>query len=198
MAYILSLETSTNVCSVALSGDGMRLFEKSDFNGPNHAVSLGVFVDEALTFADGSGVTLDAVAVSRGPGSYTGLRIGVSMAKGLCYARSLPLLAVDTLELLCVPVLLEKEIEDDALLCPMLDARRMEVYAAIYDKALHVPATHCSRYYRRGSESRGRRSSIENRGRQPRRARGRHRLRRIRGVLGKAPRIFLRTWSREM
>ena len=114
----------------------MRLFERVDREGPNHAVVLGVFVDEALTFASGSGVSVDAVAVSRGPGSYTGLRIGVSMAKGLCYSRSIPLLAVDTLELLCVPVLLERDVEDDALLCPMIDARRMEVYAAIYDKSL--------------------------------------------------------------
>ena len=78
----------------------------------------------------------DAVAVSCGPGSYTGLRIGVSMAKGVCYGRDLKLIAVPTLELLCVPILLREGIEDDALLCPMLDARRMDVYAAIYDRSL--------------------------------------------------------------
>ena len=80
---------------------------------------------------------LDAVAVSCGPGSYTGLRIGVSMAKGVCYGRNLPLIGLETLKVQCVPVLLyHDELPDDALLCPMIDARRMEVYAAIYDRAL--------------------------------------------------------------
>jgi len=137
MSCILNIETSTDVCSVAVSQDGALLFEKTDLQGPNHAVSLGVFVDEALSFTDNHGIPFDAVAVSRGPGSYTGLRIGVSMAKGICYARNLPLIAVPTLELLAVPVLLgHEELPDDALLCPMLDARRMEVYAAVYDRAL--------------------------------------------------------------
>ena len=90
-----------------------------------------------MSFADSHAIPLDAVAVSSGPGSYTGLRIGVSMAKGVCYALNLPLLSVPTLELMCVPVLLRnEEIEDEALLCPMIDARRMEVYAALYDRAL--------------------------------------------------------------
>ncbi len=132
MSCILNIETSTDVCSVAVSQDGALLFEKTDLQGPNHAVSLGVFVDEALSFTDNHGIPFDAVAVSCGPGSYTGLRIGVSMAKGICYARNLPLIAVPTLELLAVPVLLgHEELPDDALLCPMLDARRMEVYAAV-------------------------------------------------------------------
>ena len=81
---------------------------------------------------------LDAVAVSCGPGSYTGLRIGVSMAKGVCYGRNLPLIGLHTLEVLCVPVLLYHDLPEDALLCPMIDARRMEVYAAVYDRALEV------------------------------------------------------------
>jgi len=93
-------------------------------------------VDEALSFTDNHAIPFDAVAVSCGPGSYTGLRIGVSMAKGICYGRNLKLIAVPTLELLCVPVLLREIPEEDALLCPMLDARRMEVYAGIYDRAL--------------------------------------------------------------
>lgn len=139
MSCILHLETSTDVCSVAVSEDGACIFKKEDHSGPNHAVSLGVFAQEAMSFADSHAIPLDAVAVSQGPGSYTGLRIGVSMAKGICYGRDLPLIAVPTLELLCVPVLLgHEEIEDDALLCPMLDARRMEVYSAIYDRALHT------------------------------------------------------------
>ena len=137
MSCILYIETSTNVCSVAVSEDGKVIFDKADRTGNNHAEALGSFVDEAMSFADSHAIPLDAVAVSSGPGSYTGLRIGVSMAKGVCYALDLPLLSVPTLELMCVPILLRnEEIEDDALLCPMIDARRMEVYAALYDRAL--------------------------------------------------------------
>lgn len=126
------------MCSVAVSQDGVCIFEQEEHSGPNHAVRLGTFVDEALSFTDNHGIPFDAVAVSCGPGSYTGLRIGVSMAKGVCYGRQLKLLAVPTLELLCVPVLLEHadELEEDALLCPMIDARRMEVYAQIFDRSL--------------------------------------------------------------
>lgn len=138
MSCILNIETSTEVCSVSVSQDGLSLFSKEDFNGPSHAVSLGVFVDEALSFADSRGIPLDAVAVSCGPGSYTGLRIGVSMAKGICYGRNVPLIGIPTPEVLCVPVLLYHELPEDALLCPMIDARRMEVYAAVYDRALRV------------------------------------------------------------
>ena len=136
MSCILHIETSTDVCSVAVSQDGACVFEREDHSGPNHAVRLGVFVDEALSFVDMRLMTLDAVAVSQGPGSYTGLRIGTSMAKGVCYGREVKLVSVPTLELLCVPVLLHREIEDGALLCPMIDARRMEVYAALYDRSL--------------------------------------------------------------
>lgn len=142
MSCILHIETSTNVCSVAVSNDGECIFNKEDFSGPNHAERLGEYVDEALSFADSHAIPVDAVAVSSGPGSYTGLRIGVSMAKGICYGRNIPLLSVPTLELLSVPVLLgHDEIEDDALICPMLDARRMEVYAAVYNRALQ-PVRH--------------------------------------------------------
>ena len=137
MSCILHIETSTKVCSVAVTEDGAVLFEKVDKSGPSHAVQLGVFVDEAISYIDNHGIPFDAVAVSQGPGSYTGLRIGVSMAKGICYARGLKLIAVPTLELLCVPVLLyHEDLPEDALLCPMIDARRMEVYAALYDRAL--------------------------------------------------------------
>lgn len=137
MSCILHIETSTSACSVAVSEDGQVVFKKEDLNGPSHAVSLGVFVDEALSFADSHAMPLDAVAVSCGPGSYTGLRIGVSMAKGICYGRGLKLIGLPTLKVQCVPVLLyHDELPEDALLCPMIDARRMEVYAAIYDRAL--------------------------------------------------------------
>ena len=125
MSCILHIETSTEVCSVSVSQDGTSIFSKEDFKGPSHAVVLGVFVDEALSFIDNHAIPLDAVAVSCGPGSYTGLRIGVSMAKGICYGRNIPLL-------------LFEDLPEDALLCPMIDARRMEVYAAIYDRALNV------------------------------------------------------------
>lgn len=139
MSCILHIETSTDVCSVAVSNGGECVFNREDHDGPNHGVKLGVFVDEALSFCDEAALTVDAVAVSCGPGSYTGLRIGVSMAKGICYGRNIPLIAVPTLELMCVPVLLEHDaMESDALLCPMIDARRMEVYAGIYDRALQT------------------------------------------------------------
>ncbi len=138
MSCILNIDTSTNVCSVAVSQDGACIFDKEDHSGPNHAERLGAFVDEALSFIDNHAIPLDAVAVSCGPGSYTGLRIGVSMAKGICYGRDIKLIGVPTLELLCVPVLLRELVTDDnALLCPMLDARRMEVYAQLFDRSLH-------------------------------------------------------------
>ena len=136
MSTILHIETSTNVCSVAVSEDSHVIFQQEDHSGLGHAEKLGTMVDEALSFTDNHAIPFDAVAVSCGPGSYTGLRIGVSMAKGICYGRDLKLIAVPTLELLCVPVLLREIPEEDALLCPMLDARRMEVYAGIYDRAL--------------------------------------------------------------
>ena len=141
MACILHIETSTQMCSVAVSEDGQCIYHEEDRGREGQrgasAERLGPMADEAISFADSHAIPLDAVAVSCGPGSYTGLRIGVSMAKGICYGRNLQLVSVPTLELLCVPVLLGgAELPDNALLCPMLDARRMEVYAAIYDRAL--------------------------------------------------------------
>lgn len=137
MSCILNIETSTDVCSVAISDNGQMIFNKEDHRGPNHAVKLGVYVDEALSFIDAHGISLEAVAVSCGPGSYTGLRIGVSMAKGICYGRDVKLISIPTLELMAVPVLLgEHPAEEDALIVPMLDARRMEVYAKVMDRAL--------------------------------------------------------------
>lgn len=138
MSCILNIETSTNVCSVAVSQDGSCIFNKEDHEGPNHAVILGVFVQEALSFIDSHAIPLDAVAVSCGPGSYTGLRIGLSMEKGICYGRDVKLIAIPTLELMCVPLLLGEKInEENALLCPMIDARRMEVYSQFFDRALN-------------------------------------------------------------
>jgi tRNA threonylcarbamoyladenosine biosynthesis protein TsaB len=138
VACILHIETSTNACSVAVSEDGQCIYEETQHGEKGAgAEQLGRMVDEALSFTDSHAIPFDGVAVSCGPGSYTGLRIGVSMAKGICYGRDLKLIAVPTLELMCVPVLLRETIqEEDALLCPMIDARRMEVYSALYDRAL--------------------------------------------------------------
>lgn len=138
MSVILHIESATEGCSVAVSQDGELLFDKQDSSVNNNAVTLGIFVDEALALADSRGLLLDAVAVSEGPGSYTGLRIGVSMAKGICYGRNIKLISISTLKLLCVPLLLSDDLPDDALLCPMIDARRMEVYSAVYDRALQT------------------------------------------------------------
>lgn len=137
MACILHIETSTKVCSVALSEDGTCIFDKADMDGPSHAVLCGVFVEEALSFANSHAIPVDAVAVSAGPGSYTGLRIGYSMAKGVCYGMNIPLISLPTTEVMAVPVLLyHEEVEEDALLVPMIDARRMEVYSTVYDRRL--------------------------------------------------------------
>jgi tRNA threonylcarbamoyladenosine biosynthesis protein TsaB len=137
MSCIVHIETTTKVCSVALSQDGECLMSEENFEGPSHGVVLGPYVEEAVSFADSHAIPIDAVAVSSGPGSYTGLRIGASTAKGLCYGRNLKLIAVPTLELLCVPLLLHhEELPETVLFCPMLDARRMEVYTAVYDRSL--------------------------------------------------------------
>lgn len=138
MSCILNIETSTNVCSVALSQDGICLYEDVNMEGPSHAQVLAGYVKNAVSFADSHAIPIDAIAISKGPGSYTGLRIGVSEAKGVAYGRDAKLLSVPTLKLLTVPILLgHEELPEDALLCPMIDARRMEVYCALYDRALN-------------------------------------------------------------
>ena len=139
MSCILHIETSTAVCSVAVSEDSQVIYHEEERTEQKGAAAerLGSMIDEAMSFTDSHAIPFDAVAVSCGPGSYTGLRIGVSMAKGICFGRDLQLIGVPTLELLCVPVLLRyPDLEEDALLCPMLDARRMEVFAGVYDRAL--------------------------------------------------------------
>lgn len=138
MSCILNIETSTNVCSVALSQDDVCLYEDVNMEGPSHAQVLAGYVKNAVSFADSHAIPIDAIAISKGPGSYTGLRIGVSEAKGVAYGRDAKLLSVPTLKLLTVPILLgHEELPEDALLCPMIDARRMEVYCALYDRALN-------------------------------------------------------------
>ena len=139
MSCILHIETSTAVCSVAVSEDSQVIYHEEERTEQKGAAAerLGSMIDEAMSFTDSHAIPFDAVAVSCGPGSYTGLRIGVSMAKGICFGRDLQLIGVPTLELLCVPVLLRyPDLEEDALLCPMLDARRMEVFAGVYNRAL--------------------------------------------------------------
>ena len=129
MAYILNIETSTTNCSVALSKNGTVVGLKEDNSLEySHAERLHVYIDEVLKIAKVSKDQLEAIAISKGPGSYTGLRIGVSAAKGLCYALSLPLISVPTLEALAHQVENPK-----GTIVAMLDARRMEVYSAIYD-----------------------------------------------------------------
>lgn len=132
MALILNIDTSTSVCSVALAENGQTIALKENSEGLNHSLLLGTFIDEILKECPFEINALDAVAVSMGPGSYTGLRIGVSMAKGLCYGASKPLIAINTLQALAQSVSHVKQ--EDALYCPMIDARRMEVYTALFDK----------------------------------------------------------------
>lgn len=134
MSLILNIETSTQVCSVVLSRNGTAVSERISLTGPSHASLLGIFIKEIL---DETKASPDAVAVSCGPGSYTGLRIGVSMAKGLCYGWNVPLIAVGTLQLLASTAIEMCRPDNDTLLCPMIDARRMEVFAAFYDTHLN-------------------------------------------------------------
>jgi tRNA threonylcarbamoyladenosine biosynthesis protein TsaB len=136
--FILNIETSMQVCSVAL-GDGERcVFGRVNTDGLNHAALLSVFIQETLDFLKAKGQKLDAVAVSGGPGSYTGLRIGVSTAKGLCYSLDIPLIAVATLDILTLSAMEKIPATGDILFCPMIDARRMEVYTALMDKNLNL------------------------------------------------------------
>lgn len=129
---ILHIETTTDVCSLAVSCDAEVLLHRIDREGHNHARILPLFVDEALRFLAEKGMNLDAVALSKGPGSYTGLRIGASMAKGICYAQNIPLLGINTLQLMAVAAREASQAAGCDLLCPMIDARRMEVYDALF------------------------------------------------------------------
>ncbi len=140
MARILNIETSTEVCSVALSENGNLLFLKETLEGLNHSELLTVFIEDLFTENGIKMDSLDAVAVSKGPGSYTGLRIGVSVAKGLCYALNIPLISVNSLQILGIYAAENsaKYLTDgnngEVLFCPMIDARRMEVYTSLFNK----------------------------------------------------------------
>ncbi len=136
---ILSIETGGDICSVALSKDNELISLRESDGGKNHAKDVALFIQEIFQENDIDGKDLKAVAVSKGPGSYTGLRIGVSVAKGLCYGANIPLIAVNSLESLAAIAieefnegLLDVDSLEGAILCPMLDARRMEVYEQLY------------------------------------------------------------------
>jgi tRNA threonylcarbamoyladenosine biosynthesis protein TsaB len=139
MTVILIIETSTEVCSVALTVDGVLIDLKESKEGQNHARLVTVFAEELLSRNNIKPDELSAVAVSKGPGSYTGLRIGVSTAKGICFARRIPLIAIGTLEAMTQHIILNRKyykIPEDkpTLFCPMIDARRMEVFSMLYDE----------------------------------------------------------------
>ncbi|RLD61376.1 MAG: tRNA (adenosine(37)-N6)-threonylcarbamoyltransferase complex dimerization subunit type 1 TsaB [Bacteroidetes bacterium] len=140
MANILCIETATVACSVALTSNGNVLSKKETTEKNAHSAKLTLFIDEILKENNIEYTDLDAIAISKGPGSYTGLRIGVSTAKGLCYALDLPLISINTLQSLAYGmsgVYPMGEIEGKGFVfCPMLDARRMEVYAALYNSGL--------------------------------------------------------------
>ncbi len=139
MANILNIETSTEVCSVALTSEGQVLDHNENYEGQTHATLLSEYVQNMLKYARSREIKLDAIAVSIGPGSYTGLRIGLSEAKGLAFGLDLPLIGVNTLQLLTVSTMFNHFIEeDDVLYVPMIDARRMEVYTAVYNPALEA------------------------------------------------------------
>ena len=135
MDYILNIETATTVCSVSLSMDGNILGYKEIDNGFTHSENLHLFINELLIDLNISIKQLSAIAISKGPGSYTGLRIGVSAAKGLAYALNIPLISVDTLKIMAYQVS-QLRTEFD-FFCPMIDARRMEVYTCLYDAHLN-------------------------------------------------------------
>lgn len=128
---ILSIETSTNCCSAAITIEGQAVASKENLEGANHASELPIFIEQLLDTAREQGWRLDAVAFSQGPGSYTGLRIGAATAKGICYGLHIPLIPVDTLQIMCAAAK-DQQSNIDGILCPMLDARRMEVYTAMY------------------------------------------------------------------
>ena len=137
MPVIINIETSTKVCSAAVTAEGMVLRHYENFEGRNHAALLSDYLKGCLDFLAEKELKPDAVAVSMGPGSYTGLRIGLSEAKGLCYALDIPLIGVSTLELMATRVMFSTDtVDPESILVPMIDARRMEVYTAAYDFAL--------------------------------------------------------------
>ena len=133
---ILCIDTATKVCSAALWSNGKVVAHKIYDGEANHARALPMYIDELLAIARERSLHIDAVALSEGPGSYTGLRIGAGTAKGLCYALDIPLIPIPTTEVMCqgLKELKSERVKDDTALCPLIDARRMEVYAAYYTR----------------------------------------------------------------
>lgn len=131
MIYILNIETATTVCSVAISKNEELIFSRELNEGFTHAENLHLFIEQGLKECGLKPKDLSAIAVSKGPGSYTGLRIGVSTAKGLAYALNIPLISIDTLQIMALAA--REESHAGAFYCPMIDARRMEVYTSVYD-----------------------------------------------------------------
>lgn len=138
MSVILSLETSVDTCSVAIHDEGKLLASETIEEPQAHASKLGLLIEKVLKDSNKSSAQLEAVAVTSGPGSYTGLRIGVSTAKGLCYSLNIPLIAVNTLQLMAYQA--SHSISEGTLMCPMIDARRMEVYSLLMDSSLSILA----------------------------------------------------------
>ena len=137
MATILCIDTSTDTCSAALTDEAAVLCHRADTGGRNHAALLSGFIKDCLDHARDHALKPDAVAVTLGPGSYTGLRIGLSEAKGLAYALDVPLIGIPTLELLAVAAMFSTDYDGEPYFAPMIDARRMEVYTAAYDLSLN-------------------------------------------------------------
>ncbi|MCG8685949.1 MAG: tRNA (adenosine(37)-N6)-threonylcarbamoyltransferase complex dimerization subunit type 1 TsaB [Desulfobacterales bacterium] len=138
MSKILLIESATEVCSVTLADNGKVIEKIENTIGRTHATHLAVYIDQVLKKRNVSVNNLSAIALSKGPGSYTGLRIGTSLAKGLCFTNNLPLIAIPTLEIMANGFAVSKRLENNAILCPMIDARRMEVYTALFNSKLEL------------------------------------------------------------
>ena len=139
MANILNIDTSSSICSVALAKDGEITMGLESSKQMDHSSSLAPFVEKCLSYARERGESLDAISVTSGPGSYTGLRIGLSLAKGVAFGLGIPLITISTLEVMAVRAIFSyKDFSGEELIVPMIDARRMEVYTAAYNSALNL------------------------------------------------------------
>ncbi len=137
MAVILNIDTSTSKSSVSLAIDGNIIENRESLFVKEHSSKINVFIKEVIDSSKIEFKNIDAIAISKGPGSYTGLRIGVSTAKGLCYSQNIPLIAINSLKIMANGIINSNKIEENSLLCPMIDARRMEVYTALFNNKLN-------------------------------------------------------------
>lgn len=139
MANILNIDTASGICSVALAKDGEVILGYESSEKMDHSTSLAPFAEKCLNYARDHRISLDAVAVSAGPGSYTGLRIGMSLAKGICFGLNIPLITISTLKIMAVrAIFTDDSFEGDELIVPMVDARRMEVYTGVFNSGLEL------------------------------------------------------------